>query len=415
MKISSLLQAVFLLLPLLQLTACGIHRIDTMNVLVRSDVIKSAEQEKTILNKAKVINVSDNRIKVLIVRGTPYERGYQQGVLLRDEVRDNLKYLHKKAIAKFKMPELFDEAFVRMMPHIPQRYIDEMHGLAHGSKLPLRTVWAVHMLPEIAEWSGKRNIKKYLKKMMKVDLGTSCSNIAVCKSATADGKMYALRVLDWGLHRISKAHEYPTIIMSIPEKGNTFANIGWAGFLGAVSGMNDQGITLGEMGYGSPENEHLRGIPMTFLLREVLQFADSVDSAKKILKEAKGTNSFVFVISDGKSKQSAMFVKDSERFVEFKPGQRVVDRKNDLPPVKDSVYAGHYQDKMISSVQGNKGKISPSLLMNKIVPDIAMPSNFQNVIYSPEDLSFWVSNAKSPSEPASTQPYFKFNMKEYLP
>ena len=47
--------------------------------------------------------------------------------------------------------------------------------------------------------------------------------------------------------------------------------------------MNDQGITLGEMGYGDPEGETLRGEPMPFLLRDVLAKASNIDQVKSIL------------------------------------------------------------------------------------------------------------------------------------
>ena len=45
-----------------------------------------------------------------------------------------------------------------------------------------------------------------------------------------------------------------------PDSGYAYANIGWVGFLGAVSGINEQGITLGEMGYRNPPNETLYGV-----------------------------------------------------------------------------------------------------------------------------------------------------------
>jgi hypothetical protein len=72
------------------LSGCGYLRIDPNHFLIRSDVIQSVEQEKEILAKAKVGWTEDGKVRVLYVSGSPYERGYQHGVLLRKEVQDNL-------------------------------------------------------------------------------------------------------------------------------------------------------------------------------------------------------------------------------------------------------------------------------------------------------------------------------------
>jgi hypothetical protein len=50
--------------------------------------------------------------------------------------------------------------------------------------------------------------------------------------------------------------------------------------------------------------------------------------------------------------------------------------------------------------------------MKEIVPKIAMPSNFQNVVYDPAGLKFWVNNAGSRTERAAERPftYFDFGM-----
>jgi len=398
-------------------TGCGYLRIDPDHYLFRSDVIESVEQEKAIVAKAKLEWTADGRARVLYVSGTPYERGYQQGRLLREEVRENLLYLYDKVLDKYHFEELLDESYERQRPFIPQEYVDEMQGLAHGSRLPLRVVHAIHALPEITEWGGKRKYKKLIKEMMDgVLLGTSCSNFAANKTATADGKMYTVRVLDWGLHRLSKLHEYPLITVTVPEKGEGIAsaNIGWAGFLGAVSGMNAEGITLGEMGYGDPEGETMRGRPMPFVLRDVLTYAKSLKDVRKIIKEAPPTNSFVFLMSDGKTGDAELYVRDRFRFEVFKAGKDLEDKSKKFPAIPGIVYGGHYQEKMTSKLGETRGTMTPEIIMNEVIPYIAMPSNFQNVLYSPNDLSFWFTNAAGPKARAAEQPYTFYDFKSGL-
>jgi hypothetical protein len=388
------------------LSGCAYLRIDPDHFLFRSDVITSVEQERAIVAKAKLDWTEDGRARVLYLSGTPYERGYQHGKLLREEVRDNLLYLYDKILDKYHFEELLEEAYERQRPFIPQEYIDEMHGLAHGARLPLKVVHGIHALPEVTEWGGKKVYKKLIKDMMDgVLLGTSCSNFCANKSATANGKMYTVRVLDWGLHKLSKLHEYPLITVNIPEKGIASANIGWVGFLGAVSGMNAKGITLGEMGYGDPDGETMRGEPMPFLLRDVLSQASDLSDVRKIIKNAPGTNSFVFLMSDGKTGKSELYVRDRSRFEVHQPGENLEDRGTKFPAIKGLLYGGHYQDKMTSKLNETRGTLTPEKIMRDVIPFIAMPSNFQNVLYSPSDLQFWFANAKGPKERAAEQPY----------
>ncbi|MBX7138499.1 MAG: C45 family peptidase [Oligoflexia bacterium] len=392
------------------LPACGYLKIDPMHVLLRSDLIESMEQERAIMGRARLGWTADRRIRVLFVRGTPYERGYQHGKLLRTEVQANLGSLYKKAVDKFRLEELFDEAYERQRPYIPQEYVEEMHGLAHGSKLPLHVIHGIHALPEIGEWGGKKRFKTIIKQMMDGELATSCSNLTCFKGASKDQRMYVVRILDWGLHRISRLHEFPLITVGVPEKGIPYANIGWVGFLGAISGMNAKGITLGEMGYGDVPGETMRGKPMPFLLRDVLEYASNLKDVRRIIRESPGTNSFIFMMSDGKSKESELYIRDHDRFVvKETPGKDYVDRENHVKGVEHTLYGGHYLDKMEAVLKRYHGGITPELLMDKIIPEIVMPSNFQNVVYAPEDLKFWVANAKSKEEAAAQQPYTFFD------
>ncbi|WKZ56200.1 MAG: C45 family autoproteolytic acyltransferase/hydrolase [Bdellovibrionota bacterium] len=402
----------------LALTGCVLGRIDFTHYRLRSDRFKDALEEAALRGRAQSTWTDDGRIRVLFVTGDGYERGYQQGALLRDEVRENILYMYEQAVEKFYSAEIFAEAYERLRPFIPQEYVDEMHGLAHGAKLPLDVVHHFHALPSVSEWGGKKKLRDIAKKMFKgipeSEWGTSCSNLCAHPESTVDGGMYVVRILDWGLHRISKLHDYPLITVNVPSKGYAHCNIGWVGFLGAVSGMNEQGITLGEMGYGDPPNETLRGKPMPFLLREVMQYAKSLPEVRNIIQGSPGTNSFVYLMSDGKSRQAELYVRDRDRFLVFQAGDAVEDTEKTMPPIPGIVYGGHYDERMAQRLAEERGKISPQLLMDKLIPEFAMASNFQNVVYDPIHLRFWVNNAKSHGERAAEQPYTLFDLKSAL-
>jgi hypothetical protein len=171
------------------------------------------------------------------------------------------------------------------------------------------------------------------------------------------------------------------------------------------------------MGYGDPEGESMRGRPMPFVLRDVLTYAKNLKDVRKIIKEAPPTNSFVFLMSDGKTGESELYVRDRFRFDVHKPGAVLEDKGNKFPAIKGVLYGGHYQDKMTSKLEEARGTMTAEVIMKDVIPFIAMPSNFQNVLYSPSDLTFWFTNAAGPKQRAAEQPYtfydFGAGLKEF--
>jgi len=289
-----------------------------------------------------------------------------------------------------------------------------MHGLAHGARMPLHVIHHIHALPSITEWGGKKRLKGIVKQMMDGEFGTSCSNISATGAATSGGEPYAVRVLDWGLHKISKLHEYPLLTVTHHPSGIASVNVGWVGFLGAVSGMNAEGITLGEMGYGDPPNETLAGRPMPFVLRDILSYAKDLGDVRRIIKESPGDNSFAYVMTDGKTGLGELYIRDRDRFIVFEHGSDIAEGEKNFPGIPGMVYGGHFDAKMTELLGRYQGELTPELLMQEIIPQIAMKSNFHNVIYRPRALQLWVSNAKSPEERAAEQPYTFFDLKEAL-
>src|SRR5262249_42990396 len=172
---------------------------------------------------------------VLRLRGSPYERGYQHGFLFREEVRASvqgfLSYVyHEFPLGKYAAQALLDYAYHCFLPFIPQSYREEMQGLADGAGLPLRDIHRVHAAPDLFELRGI----------------VGCASFAAFGRATPDGHLYHLRNLDWIF--AAGVQQHPLLLM-YPETG--VVNIGYAGFLGVVSGMNQAGISLGQIGAAS--------------------------------------------------------------------------------------------------------------------------------------------------------------------
>lgn len=385
----------------------------------RSMIITGPTVEEEVVSRATLREVGDppfGNLKILHLRGTPEEMGFQHGRLLRGDIQK--LYQRILRIAKyFASEDMMDEAFDLMAPHIPVEEMEEMRGLAHGADIPLRMVHWLHSVPEISEYGPKKRFRKGIK-------ATSCSNLIAFGKATRDGEMYQLRVLDW--IRELGAQEWPVILVHEPNEGNASASFSYAGFIGTISGMNDKQMAFGEMGYGNPPGESLNGIPFIFLFRKLMREANSLAKADEIIRNSIRTSSYVYVISDAKvenpAEGSLLFITDRSRVKTFKENTLLVDerpgKKKDLKylPIDDVVYGGAKSDDLYASILKHYGEID-EMSLREITKDAALGSNMQNVIFKPKTLEAWVSNAssdKNEAGKASNQEWFYFNLGKEL-
>ncbi len=194
-----------------------------------------------------------------------------------------------------------------------------------------------------------------------------------------------------------------------------------------ISGMNDKQMAFGEMGYGNPEEETLEGIPFVFLYRKLMRESQTIDDALRIIKNAKRTCSYVYVISDAKSssdtkpaKEKALLIaNNAKEVIVFKENQDIYDpqSKKTYAKIDDVVYGSAEGEKLSQIITENYGQIDLTVI-KEIAKSIAAGSNIQNVIFNPKTLESWVSNAKGTviddEGRACNQEWFYFNFKDAL-
>lgn len=88
--------------------------------------------------------------------------------------------------------------------------------------------------------------------------------------------------------------------------GRSYLSIGFAGMIGAVSGVNDAGIAVAINASGSSEPPR-PGTPMTLILREILETATTLDDAERILRERTGFVSENVLVVDADHDRAALF------------------------------------------------------------------------------------------------------------
>ncbi len=335
--------------------------------------------------------------RVLHVAGEPYEMGYQQGALLRDDVRENVRYLFDVKAREIKVElgglKLLDPRQVirgiasRQRKFVPDRYYEEMRGVADGSGVPFEDIVVANFIPELFH----------------------CSGFALAGSATKTGELYHGRILDYACDW--KLQEHAVLVVAAPRNRIPFVNVTYAGFVGSVTGMNAERISIGEMGGGG--TGHWDGTPMAFLMRIALEEADSLEQAVKTFRDRPRTCEYYFVIADGETKKAVGMEASWNVFTTLAMGQG----HPKLPdPVKDAVVlsAGDRYKELVKRVKAGAGTFDVEGAIHLMDRPVAMKSNLHSVLFETTTGRFWVANASKDGKPAATQPFHAYDLHALL-
>ena len=367
---------------------------------------------------------------VLTLAGTPYEMGFQHGKLVGDLVKHNLKAINNNQTALSQTIEY--KAYLTMRPlmhmmlrrHIPKRFAEEMRGLADAVGVSYSEIEAVNLFPAAFH----------------------CSGMALMGKATHDGSLYHVRILDY----MTKLgfQDASLILVHEPEGLHRWINVGFAGIVGSVTGMNDQQITIGEM--GGKGLFYWNGVPMTMLIRDALERASTLDEAVRIFRKSPRTCEYYYVISDAKIPDARGIWATSRDFEAVKPGQTYGfvtvekpgrgaagkksfgkdfridvtkhsilfrDQKGEVegfigrPPKDTVILSGHdrYQH-FTRRLAPAYGKVDEKVLQKMIRRPVSMKSNLHNAIFHPATLEVWVAVAASDGSPACNQTYYRYSL-----
>jgi hypothetical protein len=190
-----------------------------------------------------------------------------------------------------------------------------------------------------------------------------------------------------------------------------FVNVTYAGFIGSVTGMNAERISIGEM--GGRGTGHWDGVPMALLVRMVLEEADALGGAIAVFRDRPRTCEYYFVIADGETGKAVGMEASWDTFGVVGMGES----HPRLPhAVKDAVVlsAGDRYTELVRRVEKGLGTFDTDSARHLMDRPVAMKSNLHSVLFETTTGRFWVANASKDGKPASEQPYHAFQLKELL-
>lgn len=328
---------------------------------------------------------------VLILAGTPEEMGRAHGTLMRNGVRgvsQRTMYLVGAGYTVSKNDWFFermDEVLERTRPHTPERFLREIDAMAAAAGISTRDGRVANFFPEMFH----------------------CSGFAVRGSATKDGRILHARVLDY--MRDIRLQDFACVQLFLPADPahHAWMSLGYAGFVGTVTAMNEKGLAIGEMG-GKGEGLW-DGMPMSLLMRDIMERAATVEEAIAIFRETPRTCEYYYVVSDRQRNMAGLYCTPDKVEV-LEPGAQH-ELLPEVPPDTVLVSGGGRVKVLSERLVASHGQIDVETMIEIIKRPVAMTSNLHNAVFRPETLDMWCADARR-NTLACNEPYALVNLDE---
>lgn len=128
-------------------------------------------------------------------------------------------------IANYGLEVALDVIADLTAPSTPQHFYDELQGLADSTGVDYKRLLRIHLIGELTQGD--------------------CSMYGAWGNATTGGKTLSMRALDWDTD--IPAVQQPTVFIYHPTEGNSFANVGFVGWVGALTGQSSAQMSIHEV------------------------------------------------------------------------------------------------------------------------------------------------------------------------
>ena len=365
---------------------------------------------------------AQNQIHLLHLYGNNgYDFGYAAGQLLGDMAKDTLNtawsYFESQILraingtgipSKYNLPPwLVDliatvglEAALDLQNEESRPFIDpeiyrEMKGISDATGVDYNQIIRIHLVGEITRGS--------------------CSLYGAYGDATLGGKTLQLRALDWDTGAGLQNHPTVTIYHpNVTRMGVPFANVGWAGWIGTLTGMSSNKIGISEIGVSYPDKkwfgtESFVGIPFVFLERKIIQYGTSVFDAMDMITNANRTCDLILGVADGNAKTARM-VAYSHEYAHIFDDKTLQPLEWWHPRINHTVYDGmdwvcpYYQHLMYRQLTALHGKLTPENTASNVTAVVGT-GDLHAAVYDLTDMQLFVANARGVNQTGPAKAY----------
>ncbi len=283
----------------------------------------------------------------LYIKGNPLQLGYNNGALTQNLMQRQEEIFFSK-VENF-VPSKFKQNLLRgflkwynrkMYLNVRNDLQAELYGLSQYSSdqydfiaPKFRRVMYLH---------GAHDIGHAMQDLAMV----GCSSLAAWGDKSEDGDLLIGRNFDFYVGDDFAKNKLIEFVE--PEEGIPYMSVSWPGLIGVVSGMNKEGITV-TINAGKSKIPLTAKTPISFVTREILQFAKTIDEAIAIAKKRKVFVSESILVGSANDKKAVTIEVSPDNF-----GVYEVENSNTL------VCTNHFQSAAYKDDKWNQKQIAES-------------------------------------------------------
>ncbi len=281
----------------------------------------------------------------LYVEGRPFERGVINGKLTEELVQRQEDHFNDQ-INKM-VPSNFYRHFLkyvigwfnrRLAANVPEEYQEEIFGISHAASPKYQYIGTNY--ERILNYHAAHDIGHALQSMALV----GCTSFGTWGS-TADSTMIIGRNFDFYVG--DRFAEDKIVAFFNPSDGHKFMTVTWGGFIGAVSGMNDQGVTV-TINAAKTDLPSGSATPVSLVAREMLQYASNLGEALAIAQKRKMFVSESFLVGSAADNKAIIIEKTPTSLDVYDPNKKFI------------VCANHFQGSRLLNSTANQQQLRES-------------------------------------------------------
>lgn len=283
----------------------------------------------------------------LYVEGDPLEIGLNSGAL-SDSLLKNQEHIFFSKI-KDIVPSKFQQKLLRnflkwynrkLYLNVAEEYQSEIFGVSQ---------YTSHNFDNIAPQyqrslylHGAHDIGHALQDLALV----GCSSFAAWGEKSEDGNLILGRNFDFYVNDAFAENKIVAFIN--PKKGHQFMMVTWPGMIGAVSGMNEEGLTV-TINASKSKIPLIAKTPISILTREILQHAKNIDEAIAIAKKSEVFVSESIMVGSANDNKAIL--------IEVSPKKMDV---YEVPNSNELFCSNHFQGEDLKNEKRNQSQITNS-------------------------------------------------------
>jgi hypothetical protein len=307
------------------------------------DFTTNLKREKVADNYYRIngnlLRKSESGLWEMYISGKPFERGVINGKLSKElihtqetafigmikELIPNDLYLNflKYLIAWFDR-DLDD--------YVPVEYQKEIYGISLNASQDFDFIGSGYQ--RMLNYHAAHDIGHAMQNLNLV----ACTSFGVWDEYSSDSSLLIGRNFDF--YSGDDFAKNKIVMFVHPDKGYDFAFITWGGFIGVVSGMNMQGLTV-TINAAKSAIPHEAKTPVSIVARRILQYASNIEEAFQIAKESKTFVSETFLIGSSNDHRIALIEKSLDTTVLYSQEKNYIIATN------------HFQDKAFAKTKLN--------------------------------------------------------------